>query len=98
MLDELETEYVGKEIIPVLRDQVRPLVEAFGAPLRVSFEIDPSGQPHYSSFKPSVSVVWPEMMIAAASPALAIMESLSAAPDADDELGDNEPTTVEAKP
>ena len=72
LLGELESEYIGRLIVPVLRDRVRPLVEAFGAPLEVMFEIDAAGEAHYWSHTPCSpsEPAWPEKMTAPGMPAI----------------------------
>ena len=72
LLGELESEYIGRLIVPVLRDRVKPLVEAFGAPLEVMFEIDAAGEAHYWSHKPCSpsEPAWPEKMMAPGTPAI----------------------------
>ena len=52
-LCELETLYVGALIVPILRDEVKPLLEDFGAPIQVDIEMDSAGEIHYGSWKPS---------------------------------------------
>ena len=51
-LNKLEPIYIGAEIIPVLRDEVEPLVKAFGAPLEVAIGIDSNQELHYQSRTP----------------------------------------------
>ena len=51
-LSKLETIYIGAEIIPLLRDELRPLMMIFGAPLEIAIEIDRNQEVHYKSRTP----------------------------------------------